>query len=125
MNSWSNIEKMAELKGCIDKLSSKFEGLIPKRGDIDQMQQLADSLSAKYDKLVVFAMLLYYYAPRSLVGENLPKRMRNLIARTMKCSVRYVSREKNIVLFRYQNDKIFHQNVEDAMRYCQQLYPCA
>lgn len=125
MNSWSNIEEMAELKGCIDKLSSKFEGLIPKRGDIGCMQQLADSLSAKYDKLVVFAMLLYHYAPRSLVGENLPKKTRNLIARVLKCSVRYVSREKNIVLFRYQNDKIFHQEVEDAMSYIANSKPCA
>lgn len=125
MSSWDNIEEMAKLKENINRLSSKLESLAPERGDIGQIQQLTADLSAKYDKLVVFAILLYRYAPYSLVGENLPKRMRNIIARVLKCSVRYVSREKNVVLFRYKNDKIFHRAVESAMNYIANYQPCA
>ncbi len=125
MNSWNNIEEMAELKKHIGVATTEFEAIVPKTMEIKSLQPLADKLRQRYNKLVVCAILLYCYAPRSLVGEKLPKMMSRLIARAAQCHTCYLARKKHEILFLYQHDDEFHKSIEDAMNYIANYQPCA
>lgn len=125
MSSWDNIEEMAKLKSDIGKATKKLESLIPKTMDINNLQTLANTLRKHYSKLVVCAVLLYCYAPRSLVGEKIPKMTGRLIARAIQCHTCYLARKKHEILFLYQHDDVFHKSIEDAMNYIANYQPCA
>lgn len=125
MNSWSNIEEMARLKKGIDEATTKFRNITPRAIDFKNLQPLANMLRKRYSKLVVCAILLYCYAPRSLVGEKIPKMMSRLIARAAQCHTCYLARKKHEILFLYQHDDEFHKSIEDAMNYIANYQPCA
>lgn len=125
MNSWSNIEEMAKLKKDIGEATTKFEAIIPRTMEINNLQSIANKLRQRYNKLVVCAILLYCFAPRSLVGEKIPKMTSRLIARSIQCHTCYLARKKHEILFLYQHDDVFHNSIEDAMNYIANFQPCA
>ena len=44
MNSWNNIEEMAELKKHIGVATTEFKAIVPKTMEIKSLQPLADML---------------------------------------------------------------------------------
>lgn len=125
MSSWDNIEKMAKLKKHIGVATTEFKAIVPKTMEIKSLQPLADKLRQRYNKLVVCAILLYCYAPCSLVGEKIPKMTSRLIAKAVQCHTCYLARKKHEILFLYQHDEEFHNSIEDAMSYIANFKPCA
>lgn len=117
MSGWADIEEMDELRRDIRRLSAEFESIVPRKLDPGGMPRMAEALKGKFERVVVCATLLYYYAPRSLVGEKIPKMTRDMMAKALGCNAGYISRKRNVILFLYRNDKAFREEAESAMRY--------
>ena len=113
MNIWEYIKAKARLKEESVRLS--IEKSRQKHIPEEAMGELADFINPRYGKFTTCTVLMYFYAPEALGGYKMCRQMRNKIANAMKCNPAYISRKRNVALFLYDNDRKFHEEVDEAI----------
>lgn len=113
MNVWEYIKAKAKIKEEIVRLD--IEKSKQRHISDEVMGELAEFLMAKFSRLTVCTVMMYFFAPDALGGYKMRKQMRNKMADAMRCNPGYISRKRNIALFLYNNDKKFHEEVDEAI----------
>lgn len=112
MMTWNDITDLAALTRRARALRTKAETA---PCGTDAIRLAGDFLQgSNAGKIVKCGALLYIFAPMGLLGASLPKGMRSLIAGAVGCNMDFVSRAKRVILFLYNNDKMFRDDVDST-----------
>ena len=119
MMTWNDIIELDSLEKKARALRVKAKTPLLSVDERDAIRNMLTGINRKV--LAKCCALLYVFSPMSLIGTNLPKRMCSLLSYMANCNKTSFSRAKSRVLFLYECDRSFRNDVNcitDAIMNC-------